>query len=785
MKRALLLLLLLLPLAYVDAGSFVMSPKYVTLMDWVSFAPAKVNITFWSPSGSTNLSFKCPSNIKPPDNGTMIDATQKNLTFEIDRSKTYNGLFTCTVSSDTMIDYITFEIWIDKLENGITLSKDSIQIAQEKGKVSQYVIYATSSYNFTDAKVYQRYAPNWVSLQTTTVPRKSSVPIYLNIDTRNLPTGIVYGTLYYAYNVSNKVAGLGKIEITLNVTPVITPSQYYNLTVQVVNEEYKPVQGAAVFISSSSDSVILFTDANGMASRSFRSGVYNVNVKYQGYEEVSDSIVLDSNKVRLYSLKKVQNTTTTTPSGNTTSNLGTLDIKLYSVSLRVTRGTTNSASIPISAKGGSVTLSLTPVVSQPDWISASLSSTQLLEGQTGFIVVTASPPNTTTLGNYTKQFYLAYNDKVAVITANVSVIYEKSNASTNIPFYNKTIPRPSYLKVPIVSVILRGTEGVTNQQPIQCAMNDIVYVTVQGDYSLVRLKPSNLALLGAEPRADGIVYRYQVKGNGELNVELVYYNPITGLESTETPQEYGYGRYVFQVVENPEAAAQKNAYMFVTIGSGFETSIDTTITIPVEAFIYYPNGTKVAVEGSIQFQPTYAYTNMSFTPSATLTAGRGYLNFRYAGTYIPQKPQWWNGDFRVNIMQLEVRPAIIEWKDTKQYTTDDKIVYNLADFGMDVYRVQITPSAHYNLQGTQLTIVPEADVSYTITVYGYLYKSFQNVAADRDVELRIYTMKVTQGTSATFYNVGVPLIVGAVGFFLLRFFYSNISSRRARRPWEG
>jgi hypothetical protein len=59
------------------------------------------------------------------------------------------------------------------------------------------------------------------------------------------------------------------------------------------------------------------------------------------------------------------------------------------------------------------------------------------------------------------------------------------------------------------------------------------------------------------------------------------------------------------------------------------------------------------------------------------------------------------------------------------------------------------------------------------------------VAADRDVELRIYTMKVTHGTSATFYNVGVPLIVGAVGFFLLRFFYSSIATRRGRRPWEG
>lgn len=793
-SELILIFLITFPIPYfhTHAYPFILDPKYIVIREFVSPTLSR-SINAYSLGGSDTLNFVCDGpEVTPPPNGTSISTVQSTLTFSIDSTRAYKRLVTCYVYSSDSWNTVTFDIMIDRLTGGLSLSTDSLAITQETETKQTYQnkIYLSSEYNFSIATFKLDSPVPWFSANQVSVPPSSSIPLAFTVDTRGLPPGVYYTTAYYTYTLNNSVGGKGSIRVTLNVTAkqsAITTLSNYEVTLQTIDDaDFSPVQ-ASIFLSSSDSSLILFTDSSGTAKATLKGGSYSVSIRANGYEPLDASIFIDRNLSRVFKLKKseeMQNntnaTTTTIPTGQ-----GVIRIPSYNVTIKVARGTTNSASLPLIAVSGSVTLQVTPVTSQPEWISASLSSTQLLEGQTGFLVITASPTNTTTLGNHTKQFYLAYNNNVAVITANVQVVSERTNITYSIPIYNQSYQRPSYLKVPIVSVILRGTEGVSPTAPAKCKMNDVVYVTVQGDYNLVKVKAAGLALLGAEPRVDGIVYRYQVKeNNAQLSIFLVYTNPVTGLEATEQPEEYGFGNYRFEVIENPEAITQKNAVLMVTIGEG-TTLVDTSKLLTCQAYIYYPNGTKTAYEGTIDFQANYQFANISLTPSITFTAGFGTINFRYAGTYIPQKPSWWNGDFRVNPMQIEVKPTLIDYKDLRQWNTDDMITYDLTDFGVDPYRVDVTPRTQFKLQGTTLLIKPEADVSYTITIYGFLNRPFQSVVENRDVIIRITTMKVTTGSTQFAWSFILPAAIGLGAFFLIRFIYVNMSTRRARRPWEG
>ncbi|MEM3740659.1 MAG: hypothetical protein QXP84_07650 [Candidatus Korarchaeum sp.] len=782
--KGVIIILLLLPI-YTQASPFILEQRSLTVREFTGL-PVKVNVTAYSLGSPDNLSFKCDSNIViPPSNGTLLPTTRTNLTFNIDASRSYRSFTTCQIFSSDSYNTVTFDIMVDKLTNGLSLSTDKVSVTQEVGSKVSYPnkIYINSLYNFTNARFEVRNAPSWFSMNSTTVAPKSTLPIPFSVNTIGLLPGLYYATVYYSYYVGDIMAGSGSLQLTLNVTPK-QPIQVgeYLLEVFVIDEtNFTPIPNAAIFISSSSDSYILFTDTTGGVKKVLRGGVYQGTVKAAGYQDYDFNIIIDRNLSRIISLKRVNATANMTTTPINTS--GTLKISNYNVSIIVTRGTTNSASIPLLAVGGSVNLQVMGVTSQPSWITASLSSTTLIEGSTGFLLITASPPNTSSLGNYTKEFYLAYNGNVALITAKVSVISETN--TTTVLRYNTTIPRPTYLRVPIVSVLLKGTEGITTTQPAKCRTNDIVYVLVQGDYNIVRVKATGLALLGAEPRSDGIIYRYQVKeNNAQLAVALVYTNPITGLESIETPEEYGYGNYRFEIIENPEAVIQKSAVLVVTIGDGSAVA-DTSQLLTCSAHIYYPNGTKTSYEGDITFQPSYKFANTSLTPAVTFVAGFGTINFKHAGVYVPQKPSWWNGDFRVNPVQVEVRPIIIDWKDMRSYTTDDIIVYDLTEFGIDPYVIEVTPSAEWTIEGSQLKLKPRADVSYTITIHGFIYRGFQSAAANRDVTLRITTLTVTSSASANFMSFGIPALVGIFAFFMIRMIYRMYAVRRIKRPWEG
>ncbi|MCS7102261.1 MAG: hypothetical protein NZ992_00070 [Candidatus Korarchaeum sp.] len=797
MRRSVILLLpfLLIPIFGAQAPPFIIEPRSVTVRGFVGL-PIEVPIQVNSLGNEISLNFTCSNDlVTPPPNNTVVSPTSQTVVFRVDASKSYKAFTTCYVLASDFWGTVTFDIMVDRLFGGLTLSTDRVQVNQEINTRVTYPnrIYLSNNYNFSTVRFSVRGAPSWFSLGDITLLPKTTQPVSFTIDTKDMLVGLYYSTVYYSYYVNNTVAGSGSFGVTLNVTPKTgAVLGNYLLTIQVVEDvNYTPIPNAAVFISSTTDSMILFTDDKGVVSNVLRGGAYSVKIKAAGYMTYETTITLDRNLTRIIMLKKGEETTTTpttttttttTPTPNQTE--ATLRIPYYNVTLQVPRGGSNSASIPLIAVGGTVSVQVTDVVAQPNWITASLSSPQLMEGSTGFLVITAAPPNITSLGNYSKQFYLAYNNKIALITAKVQVLPEKVENIT-IPRYNYSYQRPSYLRVPVVSVVLRGVEGLSTTAPAKCALNDIVYVVVQGDYNLVRVKPTGLALLGVEPRTDGLVYRYQVKeNNAAMDILLVYTNPVTGLESTERPEEYGFGTYRFEVVENPEVQLQKQAVLMVTIGDGSSVS-DTSQTLVCTAYIYYPNGTKRAYEGEITFQPSYRFSNSTLTPAVVFSGGFGTVNFKYAGTYVPQKPNWWNGDFRVNPMQIEVRPTITDWRDMRQWTTDEEIVYDLSDFGMDIYYISVVPEAQWNLEGMVLKLKGEEGRSYVITVEGFLYKNFQNVMANRDVTLRIMTSKVTSGVRAMMWNTLIPIIAGLAAFFIIRFIYFNLASRRTRRPWEG
>ncbi|MEM3740628.1 MAG: hypothetical protein QXP84_07495 [Candidatus Korarchaeum sp.] len=786
----LLVVTLFIPLIATSQSSFVVEPSYVQVRGFVGL-PITVQVRVRSLSGNDTLDFRCEGNyITPPPNGTQITTIYSNLTFQVNASTQYSALVTCYLLSSDDWRAVTFDIIVDRYSGGISLSSSRISISQEAKTVRSYssIIYAYNKYNFSSVEIRFDMMPSWFSVQNIVLNPRENKPLSFTVNTNDLFAGSVYyGSVYYSYYVDGTKRGSGSFDVVLNVTPkAVTPTPNYVLTVQTVDADdpTKPVQNAAIFISSSTDSIILFTDATGSASRLLPSANYQIKVKAVGYQTYETSLFLDRNLSRVFLLQKevVENQTNQTTT--VTPGVGSLRILAYNVTITVGRGLSNSASIPLLAVGGQVVLQVTDVASQPEWIKASLSSNQLMEGQTGFLVVTATPPNMTSLGNYTKQFYLAYNNQVALITAKVSVI-QANVTKTVTPIYNQSYQRPTYLRVPIVSVILRGTEGVTTTQPVKCKLGDTVYVVVQGDYNLVRVKPNGLALLGAEPRVDGVIYRYQVKeNNAMLSIDLVYVNPITGLESTERPEEYGYGNYRFEVIENPEAVVQRSAVLVVTIGDGSAVA-DTSQILTCSAYIYYANGTKTAYEGEITFQPNYKFANTTLTPAVSFTAGFGTINFKYSGTYIPQKPAWWNGDFRVNPMQIEVRSTVVDWKDMRSYTSDDMITYDLSELGIDVYHVSVLPKADWSLEGSILRIKPEPDTAYTVIIEGFIIRNFQNVQANRDVTLRITTGKVVSGTSTVLWSFGAPLAATFLGFVIFRFVYVNLKTRRAKRPWEG
>ena len=808
----LLILALVLPYFHSIQADLYVNPDYIQLHAWVG-DPTEAIVNVTAIGGNLTLSFTCESPIIAPENGTEVqDGETLPIHFQINTTTEFYGFRTCFIVTNDSSYAVTFELNIENPpeEGRLTLSSSSLTFSQEVGKVEQYPtsLYITNGYKW-DAKIYPTSAPLWISIENLTLLPGETKPLPITVDTNGLIPGARYGGIVrFAYEVAGfTFEGSFNVNLIVNATETPPPENKsaYDLIFGLLDSSTaKPIQGATIIISWDGGALMGFTNATGYAEfKALRPQVYSYKVLMQGYEQEEGSVVLDRDRTVLLILTpsnesvnlSLQTQTETETQAHPTLRPGILQITAYSANMTIPRGEHDSVSIPLIASGGYVNISLQSVSEQPSWISASLTADHLLEGQTAFLIIEANPPNGTALGNYSKAFYLAYNGNIAQITANVKVVEANPlkrprNSSYAILAVNGSgsidgssggsVYRPASLQVPLVSVLLRGNEGITAEKPVQVIANDIVYVLIQGDPNHVRIVPKGLALLGAEPRADGILYKYQVKENGaQLDIRLVYYSPLTGEETYERPSEFGYGIYRFDVIAKEKPTiGEKNAILFVRARDGRDT-FKTDEDAYFDSWIAWGNGSRTNYEGSITFSCKYTYRkNASLTPIVTFQAGSAHYQFRYAGTCIPQKPKSWQGDFQVSPVKVTIEPISVEKEFPKKLSDDTEARYDLSQLNMDIYEIKSEPRVHLEIRGSYLIFKPQAGVSYTFYIYGYSREK------NADMVVKLYTDVVEASVASAAVGTAQTVIAIAIVGFLAWMSYNWLQARRRKRPWE-
>ncbi len=512
----------------VASSTIYVYPTHLELHAWYGeIAQANVSITALN---DTSVNITCEDPLIAPQNFTLKQGERVNVTIRLNSSAPL-GFYvkTCHVNEVEVFFEITVE---EKPQSGkLALSASSLTFTQGE-EVREYnnMLYATNSYKWR-AEVYQLSAPLWVKLENETLLPGETKPIKLRVDSRGLVPGAHYGgILRVGYKV---VTGYGNfsfsksLQVTLEVNATEPPPQNnasrFLLAVGVLDKEaVSPLAGATVIVSGNEGAFMSVTNETGYTTFVLERGTYTCRVLKRGYREWNDVVVMDRNRTLLVLMIRSNTTEIAVNNTNKQKNdekveehkIGTLNIPIYEVNMTVPQGQHDGRSIPLVAKGGEVNISLQPVEQQPEWITASLSLTHLFEGQTAFLNVEVSPPNTTALGKYQKQFYIAYNGNVAVITVNVEVVgrtVKPSDDPSRIAIIaingskvdGSSVYRPVGLRVPLVSVLLRGNEAVTAEKPVQVAQNEIVYVIVSGDLNHVKVIPKRAVLLGTESRTDG------------------------------------------------------------------------------------------------------------------------------------------------------------------------------------------------------------------------------------------------------------------------------------------
>ena len=828
-RLALLLLLLALLLPYFHAYStdLYVQPTSISIDAWSDEGLRAFQVNVTAIGGDTNITMRCLGDYVSPDqqNASLSAGEQGTFSFTVNITKMVeDGVSAhdtaCYINS-TRID-VSVRIKQAPEPGQLSLSSSALTFTVPPDTVAEFPtkLYLTNGYDYA-VKVEKALSPAWIDFDPLSLLPGETKPLPLRIDTHGLLAGASYGGIVrFSYNVANHSTFSDTFQVTLYVNGTSEGQKTYCLVLSVLDSSSaEPVPQATIVLDwdAGTQSLTRVTNQTGQAVFcNLLPATYHYTIMKAGYQPIEGSVVvnMDRSKVVVIAPALGNGTNQTTVNltqtavnnqegeGNERPKAGELFIPAYSVNMTVEAGSHVQASLPISARNGYVNMSLEPVLSIPEWITGKLSTSYLFTGQTGFIVFEASPENTTMPGNYSKQFYLAYNDQVAVVTANVVVIKPKQLNRTGggnlallavnpngtvIDGQANKVYRPASLQVPLVSVLLRGNEGVTAEKPIQVVQNELVYVIVQGDPNHVKVIPKGLALLGAEPRADGILYRYQVKENGaQLDIRLIYYSPLTGEESYERPEEFGYGIYRFEITESEAQMSVKNALLKVRVKDNIAQT-DTGATLTLEGVILWPNGTKSNYMGDIAFNCKFLYFNKTFQPVADFTAGEATIQFRYAASQcIPQKPKWWSGDFDAKPNQIIVEPMKVTLNFPKKLRDDMKAEYDLSELDMDIYKVEITPRTHYEIRGTKLIFEPHASTSYTIRIYGHTRASKNGLPKNVDAVVELVTDVVEASSTTTMMSYATWAGIGIGGFLVARMLLPAIETRRkkAKKWWK-
>ena len=834
-----LLAVVLLPhlaAAAVDV-SLIVEPTNLRVHAWAGeddYVMAEVNVT--AVGGDAYVVFSCEEPLIPPLNDTLPAGERRGYEFALNVSRAEelgmgHAFRTCYVNDTAVV----FEIVVEEPpEPGdLVLSSTSLTITAPVNRVMDYpaLMYVTNGYRWT-VEVRQSLAPAWIEFENLTLLPGETKPWSFRVDTRGLVLGAQYGGIVrYEYEVANHTFD-GSFQVTLVVNSSAEgggEEEGYYLVFQLLDKEtVEPVVGAAVVVFHDSDvNEVRYTDSNGTAVFGpLTPQVYSYEVLARGYVTETGTVTLSGNRSVFILMRRssggvgdggnttgagtgsgdntstsgntaVSNGSTTTQTPRPSLQPGELVISKYNVSMVVPKGGRNSMTIPLVAQNGYVNLSVAPAYEQPDWITANLSDTFLFEGQAAFLVISASPPNNTVVGNYSKAFYLTHNGRITVITASVEVVEPQTRVPRNdsrfvvitLPNGSKvTYVRPpspvgggsppaQYTAVPMVAVLLRGEEALVPNKEIDVRAGEVVYVKVYGDSRVVRVIPKGMAPMGVSVSPDGaLVYKYQVKDRGaQLDVRLVYYNPVTGEEAYTRPEEYGFGTYRFNVVEETPKVGEKYATLKVKFGP--EGSIDTTFvgkTLDIFAEIDEPNGTR-PYDGSIEFK--YVPDDRFWAKNESIprlnidfVSGEAKFAFKYAGRYIPQKPPNWAGKFEVYpSSELRVKPITVR-KAVETVSADRPLVIDLTDYGLDLRKVEVKPRARYDVRGTKVYVHLEEGRSYEIYLYGVASETTYDYPAGVHVVVVLETGEVPTTLTSQLYGsagwVTALAVLGLAGWFI-------------------
>jgi len=709
----------------------------------------------------------CPSNASITVN---VSAQPVNVTFEVNVSNFTVGTHYHEVKAEangSVLDTSLIVVTVKAVRN-VELP-DRINVTVESGKTLEYYPADGAKNNWNEFVNLTQVSPypSWCTFPNVRLAPLEQKPIKFVFDARSLVPGPYSGVIRIAEVTEGGHFSTHEIELYMTVIPRSTPSPpsgTYEVTIYVRAADTNEKLSGTIIIDES----VPYDFVDGERRVNLSAGSHIIEVYSSGYETAKKGISVPDQTTVLFKLNPLgqqqqqgqqrggqqqqqgQQGQQGQGGAGQTQQAGRITIYPTSGHLEVVKGEAAQFKAAIIAKGGAVSgLTVEEVTSEPVWITASLTKSDLSRpGDFCFLVIDVVAVNVDP-GNYSKTFMILGTDEVVTFEFSVSVLGQEKESQAGrqgrAPVIMVLVSDP--VTGEYVSVSPGSNHEVTNGSFVHVYFSNDPRVNVYWE-GLARIRSPEII---NDPTAGPMVHEVlQVTGPGVLDIWVTDVT-LSGEEVNLTKVQ-GVGRYTFRVKE-PPPEPKKRFVIFAMPDSGpFYTGSRVTFA-SVDNLTYL--GTR----------PTHAEPVMQRTmelvssePNASnpyglptryvveVVNGRGYSDvIKKAGNYVLVDPIL--GPVGVNVsvepkplgfvdieadvvvgkkcrIPLSPGPGIIVEVDRGCVNIRGGAVQGYMIAGGDLVFIPLTEGAYYQIDVLALNKVGMYEIAYTIRITNPARRTF-------------------------------------------------------------
>ena len=777
MKRAFVLLLLVLPVPFVFGESIAFSPasgSVFTAYNNFTVYSFYINVTT---SKSWNITVDMGRDFlttQPNITGNTRLKVDLNVKKAVDQGITsFYGRLIFSSQQENVSYYMDIQIVPPMPPGSLSFSPSFLSVAVNQGQ--QNTAYLTVKNNYQNPVTIKSVTtPVWASVDPFSFSLQPSAEytVAVTFNAKNMNLGNFSDFLTFNYVVSGYSAQLqAKEPVRMVVLPPPSPQSYLcRVSITVVDQD--TLQGIPDALVQLGDKFIGRTGGTGLiVFQNVPNGEYQLSVMASGYSVYVTTLnVVDANTTKLVMMQKKQQTQQTQQNTTTaTEEKGVIGLPYPSLNVKVDYNPVVKYIIA-DAEGGPVgPVRIVPAMSIPNWISLRLNESKntFNDGEYFVLELTIRPPSDIPAGTYSRQFMLLGGKNPAQLTVNV-VLGNSTNSSGMAILAASPSSYPSSASsssipgaIPRLIAKMESGEAIPVNQLVTVENGTLVYLMIKGDYTKVNCSWTGSIALFDDTFSGGMrTITLQVLGNGDVGCFLVSKDEYGNVIRTQ-PASAGFGTFHFQV--NVRTQPAKSVLVSVnpvhaTVGKDVEVSaflvfynngVPSTAPFNGAIMITTPSGEVIPV-------PLGLSGHATFTPTREGTYTIGVSGLPLAAESVK------SFDARAAEIPLSLFAVL---KVGESYTGKWPVKF------ASTPKCWVDPTnavSSLNCNSESFVITP-AVAGSVFTVYGrgVLSSAYDVYPAGSEVTFAMQTQKPVENTAIAFMQQGVAATAGFFSNYIL------------------